>query len=105
MKPTQLSGSMSYEVLNPRGTRQPPKLTPLVPRIPDLNGKTVYVVNNTRKVQVEEVMEAIASLLRERFPGAKVEHVLRKLNYYLDEPELWKEVAEKADAAVVGPGD
>ena len=94
-----------YEVLNPRGIMTPPKLTPLVNRLQDLNGKTIYVINVTRKVQSEEVLEGIAHLLRERFPKAKVVHVLRKLNYHLDEPELWNEVAEKGDAAILGPGD
>lgn len=94
-----------YEVINPRGIATPPKLTPLVARLPDLNGKTVYVVNITRKVQSEEVLDGIATLIRQRFPGANVKHVLRKLNYHLDEPELWQEIAEKGDAAILGPGD
>ena len=94
-----------YEVLNPRGTRRPVELQPLVTRVPDLNDKVVYVINVTRKVQSEEVMEAVASSLRERFPRAEVVHVLKNLNYHLDEPELWEEVAAKADAAIVGPGD
>jgi hypothetical protein len=100
-----MASSPNYEVLNPRGIPRPIELKPLVTRIPDLNGKVVYVINVTRKVQSEEVMEAVANFLRERFPRAEVIHVLRKLNYHLDEPELWKEVEEKADAAVVGPGD
>ena len=93
------------EVLNPRGIPRPVELKPLVTRIPDLNDKVVYVINVTRKVQTEEVMEAIAGSIRERFPRAEVIHVLKKTNYHLDEPELWEEVAAKADAAVVGPGD
>jgi len=94
-----------YEVLNPRGIRRPVELKPLVNRVSDLNDKVVYVINVTRKVQSEEVMEAVASFIRERFPRAEVLHVLKTLNYHLDEPELWKEVKAKADAVVVGPGD
>lgn len=94
-----------YEVLNPRGIRRPVELTPLVDRVSDLNNKVVYVINVTRKVQSEEVMEGIAGLVRERFPRAEVVHILKNLNYHLDEPELWEEVKDKADAAVVGPGD
>ena len=94
-----------YEVLNPRGVPRPVELKPLVTRIPDLNDKVVYVINVTRKVHTEEVMEALAVSLRERFPRARVVHILKKTNYHLDEPELWEEVAAKADAAVLGPGD
>jgi hypothetical protein len=95
----------AYEVINPRGIATPPKLTPLVPRLNDLNGKTIYVINSTRKVQSEEVLEGIATLIRQRFPQANVKHVLRKLNYHIDEPELWQEIADKGDAAILGPGD
>ncbi len=103
MKP--VSNTPFYEVLNPRGIMVPPTMTPLVARLPDLNDKTVYIVNSTRKVQTEEVLEGISTLIRERYPRAKVVHLLRKTNYHVDEPELWKEVAEKGDAAIVGPGD
>ena len=105
MKTKESSISNNYEVLNPRGTARPVELKPLTTRVPDLNNKVVYVINITRKVQSEEVMEAVAGLLRERFPRTEVVHVLKKLNYHLDEPELWDEVAAKADAAIVGPGD
>jgi hypothetical protein len=101
----QKTGSPTYEVLNPRGIAVPPKLTPTVERLTDLNDKTVYVINVTRKVQSEEVLEGVATLIRERYPRSKVVHVLRKNNYYSDEPELWKEAAEKGDAVIVGPGD
>jgi hypothetical protein len=64
----------------------------------------VYIVN-TRKPHAEETLAAVASSLRERFPRAEVIHVMKKTSYRDDEPELWAEVAAKADAAVVGPGD
>jgi hypothetical protein len=99
------SSSLNYAVLNPRGIAIPPKLTSLVKRLSNLDDKTIYIVNVTRKVQTEEVLEGVATLIRQLYPRAKVIHILRKLNYYLDEPELWKEIADKADAAVVGPGD
>jgi hypothetical protein len=94
-----------YEVLNPRGIAAPPKLTPLAERLSDKIENTIYIINVTRKVQSEEVLEGVAHLIRERFPRSKVVHVLRKNNYHLDEPELWNEVAEKGNAAILGPGD
>ncbi|MBN1191685.1 MAG: hypothetical protein JXA46_18170 [Dehalococcoidales bacterium] len=100
-----MTDSAIYEVLNPRGISTPPKLTPLVERLTDLNDKTVYVINVTRKVQMEEVLEGVVHHIRERFPRSNVIHVLKSDNYHLDEPALWNEVAEKGDAAILGPGD
>jgi hypothetical protein len=105
LKADTVAGSPVYEVLNPRGIMTPPRLTPLVERLSDLDGKRIYIINVTRKVQSEEVLEGVAHLLRERYPKAEVVHVLRKNNYHLDEPELWNEVGEKGDGAIVGPGD
>jgi hypothetical protein len=105
LKPESNASSPFYEVLNPRGIAIPPKWTPLAARLPDLNDKTVYIVNVTRKVQSEEALEGVSTLIRERYPRAKVVHRLRKTNYHVDEPDLWKEVADKGDAAIVGPGD
>lgn len=96
--------SVQYEVLNPRGTIPPATLTPLVTRIPDLNDKVVYIIN-TRKPHAKETMTSLAGLIRERFPRAEVTYVMKKTSYRDNEPELWEEVAAKADAAVVGPGD
>lgn len=98
------SGNVLYEVLSPRGTIPPATLTPLVTRVSDLNDKVVYIVN-TRKPHAGETMTSLAGLLREHFPRAEVTYVMKKTSYRDDEPELWEEVAAKADAAVVGPGD
>ncbi len=95
---------MKYEALNPCGTPQPIKLMPLAPRLSDLNNKTVYVVN-IGKTYAEEILAAIGKLLSERFPRVQVVQRSKKHWYALDEPELWKEVKEKADAAIVAPKD
>lgn len=93
-----------FEVLSPRGTIPPATLTPLVDRVPDLNKKLVYIVN-TRKPHAEETLRSIEKFLRERCPGVDVYYVMKKTSYRDNEPELWDEVAAKADAAIVGPGD
>ena len=95
---------ITYEALNPRGLAQPIKRTPLAPRISDLNDKTVYVVN-VGKTYSEEILAAIAKLLPEYFPRVKVVHTAKKTFYAENEPELWKEVKERADAVIIAPKD
>jgi len=97
-------GQITYETLNPRGLPQPIKRTPLAPRISDLNDKTVYVVN-VGKTYSEEILAAIAKLLPEYFPRVKVVHTAKKTFYAEDEPELWKDVKERADAVIIAPKD
>jgi len=93
-----------YEVLNPRGIPVPVRITPLAPRISDLNNKVVYVIN-TRKPYAEEIFAAVADLVRQRFPRAEVKHVMKKEIYFIDEPTLWREVKERANAVIIGPKD
>jgi len=98
------SSSVQYEVLHPRGTIPPATLTPLVDRVPDLDKKLVYIVN-TRKPHAEETLRGVEKLLRERYPSIDVYYIMKKTSYRDNEPELWDDVAAKADAAIVGPGD
>ena len=93
-----------YEVLNPRGLPLPTTLVPLAPRISNFDKKVVYVIN-TCKPYAEELFGAIADLVRDRFPGTEVKHVMKKESYHNDEPVLWKEVKERAGAVFIGPSD
>ena len=95
---------IAYEALNPRGIPEPIEIRALAPRISDLNGKTVYVVN-CGKTYADEILVGVAKLVRERFPGAEVVHTGKKKFYGEDEPELWKEIKERANAVVIGPKD
>jgi len=95
---------IAYGALNPRGIPEPIKIIALAPRISDLNGKTVYVVN-CGKTYADEILAGVARLLPERFPGVKVVHIGKKKFYGEDEPELWKEIKERANAVVIGPKD
>ena len=99
-----LSPQPKYEALNPRGMPEPVKLVPLAPRVSDLNDKMVYVIN-VGKMYADEIIGAIAELLPQYFPRVKAVHTAKKLWYGTDEPELWKEVKERANAVVIAPKD
>lgn len=96
--------SAMYDTLNPRGIMPVMNLTPSAPGLSDLTDKVVYVIN-IGKPYAEGLLGAIADLLSDRFPRAKVVHVMKKTAYYSDEPELWNEIKEQADAVIIGPKD
>ena len=91
-----------YEVLNPRGCPPDIHQVSLSPRISDLKGKVVYIINSgiygayvfTRKV---------AELLPTYFPGVKVVHRDKPSPFMSDDPELWEEVEKNAHAFIYGP--
>ena len=93
-----------YEALNPRAVMLKKNFLPSSPGIDDLKGKVVYVIN-IGKPYAEGLFGAIADLLTNRFPSAKVVRVIKKQAYYDDEPELWSEVKERANAVIIGPKD
>jgi hypothetical protein len=94
-------------VLNPKAQQLPEwEIRPLVPRPATLEGKTVYLVNSKwggAEAQ-EGILLAIKAWLEKNIPNVKAVYK-KKLGSYMDnDPELWKEAAEKADAAIVGMG-
>jgi hypothetical protein len=93
-----------YETLNPRGVMPAMNLTPSAPGLSDLKDKVVYVIN-IGKPYADGLLGAIADLLSDRFPSVKVVRVMKKTAYYSDEPELWNEVKEQANAVIIGPKD
>jgi len=77
---------------------------PLRPRLDTLEGKTLYMIDvqwggPTAGYSVLEVMQ---EWFNRNMPGVKT--VLRHIkgNMFTDDPELWKEIGARGDAAIVG---
>jgi hypothetical protein len=66
-------------VLNPTPPNRMVDRVPLTPRLDTLEGKTIFLV-----------------------PSVKVEVRGIKGSYMQDQPELWKEISENGDAAMIG---
>jgi len=87
-------------VMNPRGIQPEIRKIPMAKRLATLDGKTVYVVDikyaNTRPF-VNELMAG----LKAKYPSTT--WVLKeKLGMHMDDdPNLWKEIKEKASGAIV----
>jgi len=90
-------------VLNPRGIQPQIRQIPMAARPDTLDGKTIYIVD-TRYPRTREFVEALATILKERFP--KTNWVLRdKFGGYIDDdPKLWAEIKEKGQGLVMATG-
>jgi hypothetical protein len=100
---TRLATSLS-SVLDPRGQ---PTITveprPLAPRLDTIQGKTVYVVDVGFGGGWEFLEETVAWFAR-NLPGVRTVLQRKKAIMFVDEPEMWEEIKQKADAVIFGVG-
>ena len=92
-------------VLNPRGEIAPPKTFGISPRLEDLNGKTITLMNSSKR-GVEHLHDAFEALLKERYPGIKVLRSTKPGGSLITSTDEWyKEVAAQSDAFIYAIGD
>jgi hypothetical protein len=78
-------------VLNPTGYPPPIVRKAMAPRPDKLDGKTIYLVDNTfdnGDVYLLEMQKWFAA----NMPGVKTEFRSKKGAYYADDPDLWQEI-------------
>jgi hypothetical protein len=90
-------------VLNPMGTPPPIKLIPQAERLSTLDGKTIYFVN-TGYIGTDRLMEVMSDWFKANYPKTNVVVKRSKGGMTGVDKELWAEIAEKGDAAIVGLG-
>lgn len=90
-------------VLNPVGF--PPKVTrrALAPRLPALDGQTIYLVD-CRFDDSDLFLQQVQAWFAEHRPGVRT--VLTRLSsvYLHDDPATWEEIRSRGQAAIVGVG-
>lgn len=93
-------------VMNPAITTKFAKRLPLSPRLDTVEGKTIYIVNNQwgGPEGAYQLLGEMQNWFTDNMPGVKI--VLRQTrgNMFTDDPELWQEIKEKGDAAIIGVG-
>ncbi len=90
-------------VLNPLG--QPPAIerVPMAPRISDLDGKTIYIVDIGFSA-THQLLTELQDLLKTRYPNTTW-IVRNKIGtYFNDDPKLWAEIKEKGHGMIMGVG-
>ena len=98
------AGEEMITVLSPRG--QPPaiQLKPMAPRLDTLDGKTVYLVNDGF-LGTDLLLGEMQAWFKANMP--QVNTVYKRKGgggFTAEDPELWAEIKEKADAVVMGMG-
>jgi hypothetical protein len=90
-------------VLNPMGTPPPITLKPMAERLSTLDGKTIYFVN-TGYIGTDRLMDVMTEWFKANYPKTNV--VVKRSAGGMDrvDKNLWAEIAEKGDAAIVGLG-
>ena len=96
-------GSQRRVVMNPRG--YPPAIKPLAmaPRLDGLDGKTVYLVD-CRFDDGDLLLQQMQAWFAERMPQVKTVFTSKSGVYTEDDPALFDEIKERADAVILGVG-
>jgi hypothetical protein len=92
-------------VLNPMGTPPPITLIPQAPRLDTLDGKTIYFIN-TGFIGTDRLMSVMMDWFKANYPKTNLVYKDNQSGARLAEvsKELWTEISEKGDAAIVGLG-
>lgn len=90
-------------VLDPRGIPPEVKAKTAAPRLSTLEGKTIYLVDS-RFDDSANLLKQIAAWFADHMPGVTTKLVQMASTYAKDDPDLWSEISENGDAAIVGVG-
>ena len=91
-------------VLNPTPPNRMVDRVPLIPRLDTLEGKTIFLVDIGwgGPQAAPSIYKEMKAWFAQNMPSVKVEVRTVKGSYMMDQPELWKEISEKGNAAMVG---
>jgi len=91
-------------VLNPTPPNRMVDRVPLTPRLDTLEGKTIFLVDIGwgGPQAAPSIYAEMKAWFAQNMPSVKVEIRSIKGSYMQDQPELWKEISEKGQAAMIG---
>ena len=97
-------GSEKITVMNPAITNTMADRVPLTKRLDSLEGKTIYLVdiNWGGPDAGYSVFEEMQLWFSKNMPGVKTALKRKQGPYEADDPELWKEISEDGNAAIIG---
>jgi hypothetical protein len=91
-------------VLTPLGTPPSIKLKAMAPRLDTLKGKTIYIVDNVYPGS-DLLLTEMAAWFERKMPETKAIYKRKNaMGFEGEDPALWAEIKEKADAVIIGLG-
>jgi hypothetical protein len=103
LNPDSMPWAIHDPVNQPRDTAEKLGHLKMAPRLDKLEGKTVFLVN-TGFAGGKEFIEELDAWFKQNRPNIKTEVRNKKTSMFTDEPELWVEIKQKGDAAILGVG-
>jgi hypothetical protein len=97
------AGDAQFHALNPKGSPPPVKLIPMAPRLDNIHGKTVYLVD-TGFMGGGVLLQQMQIWFNKNYPDVTVVFRKKAGPYMEDDPPLWKEIKEKGNAAIMAIG-
>ena len=89
--------------VNPKGTPPPVKLVPMAARLPSLDGKTVYFVDDGFP-GADSLLHQMQRWFGQNMAGVTTVYRKKVGSYMEDDPALWKEIKDKGHAVVMAIG-
>ena len=90
-------------VYNPLGTPPPIKLKAMAPRLDTIRGKTIYIVNDGYPGS-GILLGELTAVMKEKYPDTTFVYKDKPGGMGSEDPALWKEMEEKADAMIIALG-
>ena len=90
-------------VLNPLGQPPPIDRIPMAPRIDNLEGKTIYIVD-IAFTDTHQLFTEMQKLFSEKYPKTKWEVRTKAGSYGDDDKKLWAEIKENGHGMIMGVG-
>jgi hypothetical protein len=100
----QAAAEEKITVLTPLGTPPSIKLKTMAPRLDTLKGKTIYIVDNVYPGS-DLLLTEMAAWFEREMPETKAIYKRKNaMGFEGEDPALWAEIKEKADAVIIGLG-
>jgi hypothetical protein len=91
------------EVLNPKGLPPAIQLVPMAPRVPSLDGKTIYLVSDGF-AGAHRFLNQMAIWFQKNMPSVHTIYKLKAGGLAGDDPKLWAEIKANGVAMIMAYG-
>ena len=99
------SAQVTLEVMNPRGEIPPPPTMGIIPRMSNLDGKKIVLIDNG-KFGADNFLEVVGKMLKDRYPTATIVMYPKPSAQTITSlPKWYPTVKQQGDLFVFGVGD